>query len=73
MAPSHTSVAMADGRTGPHPSYIETAKPFVFESKVHECLTHARVSESEDAKVRLQGIAWIDSVRKAMHLCGSIV
>ncbi|KAL9103756.1 MAG: hypothetical protein Q9163_001215 [Psora crenata] len=66
MAPSQ--VTTADGRKGPHPSFIEVAKPFIFESKVHECLVRAKVSESEDAKVRLQGIAWIDSVRKAMHL-----
>ena len=67
MAPLH----MAEGAgepVGPHPSYIEIAKPYVFESKIRECLTIAGVSEAKDDSIRLQGVAWIDGVRKAMHL-----
>ena len=67
MAPAHT-VRTADGRLGPHPSYIEVAKPFVFENKIQECLVTSGLAESRDDKIRLEGISWIDSVRKALHL-----
>lgn len=53
---------------GPHPSYIETAKPYIFESQILDSLTSAGISEARDDNIRLQGIMWIDNVRKAMHL-----
>ena len=68
MAPSDMSVKTADGRTAPHPSYIEVAKPFIFEPTIHECLTSSGLPENRDDKIRLEGISWIDSVRKALHL-----
>lgn len=68
MVPTDTSVKMADGRHGPHPSYIEVAKPFIFETRIRECLTSNGLAESRDDKVRLEGISWIDSVRKSLHL-----
>lgn len=66
MAPTVTG-AVAD-QSGPHPSYIQTAKPYIFDHKVQECLLSAGVTESKEDSVRLQGVAWIDSVRKALHL-----
>ena len=66
MAPGSTST-MAD-QTGPHPSYIQTAKPYIFDHKVQECLSAAGVTEAKEDSIRLQGVAWIDSVRKALHL-----
>lgn len=68
MAPSQITEQMANGHVGPHPSYIEIAKPYIFEPKIKECLIGAGVSEAKDDSIRLQGVAWIDSVRKAMHL-----
>ena len=68
MAPAAISESIENGRIGPHPSYIEIAKPYIFESRVQECLTTAGVSEAKDDSIRLQGIAWIDSVRKFMRL-----
>lgn len=68
MAPSQALDPGENGSIGPHPSYIEIAKPYIFEPKIQECLTNAGVSEAKDDSIRLQGIAWIDSVRKAMHL-----
>lgn len=72
---SHTATAApsqamnsAGELVGPHPSFIEIAKPYVFEPKIRECLAAAGVSEAKDDGIRLQGVAWIDSVRKAMHL-----
>lgn len=68
MAPSQIAETMENDHVGPHPSYIEIAKPYIFEPKIKECLTAAGVSEAKDDSIRLQGVAWIDSVRKAMHL-----
>lgn len=68
MAPSQLAESMDNGHVGPHPSYIEIAKPYIFEPKIKECLAAAGVSEAKDDSIRLQGVAWIDSVRKAMHL-----
>ena len=53
---------------GPHPSYIQIAKPYVFDHKVQECLQTAGVTEAKEDNIRLQGVAWIDSTRKALHL-----
>ena len=68
MAPSINPESIENSKIGPHPSYIEIAKPYVFETKVQECLTTAGVSEAKDESIRLQGIAWIDSVRKFLRL-----
>ena len=67
MAPSNLADVGGDP-IGPHPSYIEIAKPYVFESKIRESLHAAAVSEAKDDGIRLQGVAWIDSVRKALAL-----
>ena len=66
MAPS-TSSTVGDA-VGPHPSYIQIAKPYIFDHKIKDCLLAAGVTESKEDSVRLQGVAWIDSVRKALHL-----
>ena len=68
MASSQIAELMEIGHVGPHPSYIEIAKPYIFEPTIKECLTGAGVSETKDDSIRLQGVAWIDSVRKAMYL-----
>lgn len=59
---------LATGRAGPHPSYVELARPFMFEERIQQCWRKARVSSAEEAKVRIQAIGWIDSVRKQMRL-----
>ena len=68
MAPSQIAELLDTGHVGPHPSYIEIAKPYIFQPKIKDCLDAAGVSEAKDDSIRLQGVAWIDSVRKAMHL-----
>lgn len=68
MSSSQITEPMENGHVGPHPSYIEIAKPYIFEPRIKECLNAAGVSEAKDDSIRLQGVAWIDSVRKAMHL-----
>ena len=68
MAPSQASPLIENDHVGPHPSYIQIAQPYVFEQKVQECMTAAGVTEQKEDSIRIQGVAWIDSVRKAMHL-----
>ncbi|KAL9084157.1 MAG: hypothetical protein Q9165_008205 [Trypethelium subeluteriae] len=53
---------------GPHPSFIEVAKPYIFEQELQESLTALGVSEQREDQMRLQGVAWIDRVRKALLL-----
>ncbi|KAI1931691.1 RNA polymerase II C-terminal domain kinase beta subunit [Ophidiomyces ophidiicola] len=53
---------------GPHPSFIQVANPYVFEKTVQECLAATGVNPQREDSVRLQGITWIDNVRKALHL-----
>ncbi|KAL8793801.1 MAG: hypothetical protein Q9195_003631 [Heterodermia aff. obscurata] len=68
MAPSYSSDTVEGGLVGPHPSYIQIAKPYIFDHQVQKCMKSAGIPESKDDNIRLQGVAWIDSVRKALHL-----
>ena len=62
-------VAVAESeRVGPHPSYIEIAKPYILQSRVQKCLTEIHMSDAKEDAVRLQGVAWIDQVRRALQL-----
>lgn len=53
---------------GPHPSFIRVASPYIFEQKVQECLRALGSSEAKEDTIRLQGVMWIDNVRKALQL-----
>lgn len=53
---------------GPHPSFIQVAKPYVFEQKLQDCMTAIGVTEAKEDTIRLQGVTWIDNVRKALQL-----
>lgn len=65
MAPSQAHDLTEGPPLGPHPSHIQIAKPYVFQQTVQECISS---TEAKDDGIRLQGVLWIDSVRKAMHL-----
>lgn len=65
MAPAPPGV---DEHVGPHPSFIEIAKPYIFEQRIQEHMTAIGMSETREDAVRLQGVAWIDNVRKSMQL-----
>jgi CTD kinase subunit beta len=47
-------------RVGPHPSYIEIAKPYILQSRIQKCLRDVNMSDAKEDTVRLQGVAWID-------------
>lgn len=55
-------------RVGPHPSYIEVAKPYILQSAVQRCLVDLAMSDAKEDAVRLQGVAYIDQVRRALQL-----
>jgi CTD kinase subunit beta len=55
-------------RVGPHPSYIEIAKPYILQSRIQRCLAEINMLNDKDDPVRLQGVAWIDQVRRALQL-----
>ena len=55
-------------RVGPHPSYIEVAKPFLLHSAIDQSLARLNMSEAREDAVRLQGVAWIDTVRRQLQL-----
>ena len=69
MAPAHSSSTVENDHVGPHPSFIQIAQPYVFERTIRECMNAAGITEQKEDSIRLQGVAWIDSVRKALHLC----
>lgn len=53
---------------GPHPSYIETAKPYIFEHQVQTMLQRIGISEGVEENSRVMGVSWIDNVRRALLL-----
>lgn len=53
---------------GPHPSLIQLAKPYVFEQGLQQCMTDTGATEAKEDTLRLQGVSWIDNVRKALQL-----
>ena len=67
MSPSQNDV-IDPGSIGPHPSYIQIAKPYYSGQNLEECLSLTGVNEAREDTLRLQGVAWIDSVRKALRL-----
>ncbi|KAI9819352.1 MAG: RNA polymerase II C-terminal domain kinase beta subunit [Thelocarpon impressellum] len=58
----------AHGRVGPEPSVIQVAKPYVFETTIQECMTNNGVNEVKEDSLRLQGVGWIDNVRRELQL-----
>lgn len=65
-----------DSDTGPaapdpppiHPSFIQVAKPYLFEQTIQDCIEALGVNPLREESLRLQGVTWIDSVRKELNL-----
>jgi hypothetical protein len=66
MAPA--IVATPTEPPGPHPSYIQVAKPFIFEQKVQSQIIATGANPAREDAYRLQGVQWIDEVRRALQL-----
>lgn len=54
--------------TGPHPSYITVAKPFVFQQQLQSQLVVIGTNPSREDTFRLSGVQWINDVRTALQL-----
>ena len=67
MTPAQT-LEVENGQVGPHPSFIQVAKPYIFEQHLQDAMTVTGVTEAKEDTIRLQGIQWIDSVRRALQL-----
>jgi len=68
MAPAASPSERERERVGPHPSFIEIAKPYMLQSRIQRCLAEVHMSDAKEDAVRLQGVAWIDQVRRALQL-----
>lgn len=69
MAPATATALAANGqRAGPHPSFIQVAKPYVFEQRLQGYIIANGANQTREDGIRLQGVHWIDEVRKALHL-----
>ncbi|KAI9816241.1 MAG: RNA polymerase II C-terminal domain kinase beta subunit [Pycnora praestabilis] len=66
--PQGHPAASDNDQIGPHPSFIQVAKPYIFEQKLQDSMIATGVTEAKEDNIRLQGVAWIDSVRKALQL-----
>ncbi|KFY31362.1 hypothetical protein V494_07966, partial [Pseudogymnoascus sp. VKM F-4513 (FW-928)] len=55
-------------KLGPHPSYIQVAKPFVFEQKIQGQIIATGANPQREDTFRLQGVQWIDDTRRALQL-----
>lgn len=51
-----------------HPSFIQVAKPYIFEQTIQDCIAAMGVNPLREEALRLQGVAWLDSVRRVLHL-----
>ena len=67
MAPVRDS-DIDPSRTGPSPSFIQVAKPYIFEHTIQECLKLTGVTQAREDQLRLSGVQWIDSVRRSLRL-----
>ena len=52
----------------PHPAFIQVAKPYIFEKIVQDCIAVMGVNPLREEALRLQGVAWIDGVRRVLNL-----
>lgn len=54
--------------TGPHPSFIQVAKPYMFQQHVNTKLMIIGANPTREDQFRLQGVTWINDVRVALQL-----
>lgn len=55
-----------------HPSFIQVARPYMFEQTIQDCIRAMGMNPMREESLRLQGVSWIDSIRKELHLYVSI-
>ncbi|KAI4808851.1 cyclin, partial [Aureobasidium sp. EXF-8845] len=65
---SQNGGAPNDTNVGPHPSFIQVANPYIFQQQLQSSLNALGATEHKEDSIRLQGVHYIDSVRKALQL-----
>lgn len=68
MAPAELTNVSGSSQAGPHPSYIQVAKPFLFHQQIQGQLVAIGTNVSREDTYRLMGIQWINDVRTALQL-----
>jgi len=66
--PSNTSSNGAASVVGPTPSFIYVAKRFVFQQQIQTHMIAIGNNPTREDNFRLQGVQWINDVRKALSL-----
>lgn len=51
-----------------HPSFIQVAKPYIFEQTIQDSIHALGVNPIREQSILLQGVSWIDNVRKVLNL-----
>lgn len=51
-----------------HPSFVQVAKPYIFEQTIQDCMRAIGADTTREVSQRLQGVTWIDNVRKVLRL-----
>ncbi|KAH0166238.1 cyclin, partial [Aureobasidium melanogenum] len=65
---SQNGAASNENGVGPHPSFIQVANPYIFQQQLQNSLNALGATEHKEDSIRLQGVHYIDSVRKALQL-----
>ena len=65
---SQNGGAPNENGVGPHPSFIQVANPYIFQQQLQSALDALGATEHKEDSIRLQGVHYIDSVRKALLL-----
>lgn len=68
MAPTAAATSEPLPVTGPHPSYIQVAKPYLFHQQIQGQLVAIGTNPTREDTFRLQGVQWINDVRVALQL-----
>ncbi|RDW79597.1 hypothetical protein BP6252_04235 [Coleophoma cylindrospora] len=68
MAPAAASTSGPSEQSGPHPSIIQVAKPYLFHQQLQGQLVATGANPTREDSYRLQGIQWIDDVRTGLQL-----
>jgi CTD kinase subunit beta len=70
MAPTIPSVVepAPNQQLGPDPSYIQVAKPYLFQQQIQERLLATGANLAREDAFRLQGVQWINDVRLVLQL-----
>ena len=68
MAPAPTEPAPVAKKEGPHPSYVQVAKPFICQQKIQSLQIAIGSNPTREDQYRLQGVQYIHDIRTALQL-----